>query len=172
MDNRDALHILSLETDATIDEITRAYRIHIKQAHPDHGGTSERFILVRTAYSIILDSFKYKSNVMDEDGNYTEKINSLSKLFKEKLQSILEIVPEGVEVSIMGAWLWVSGGTYEIKKELKSYGMKFSNNKKSWYWYEEEYKRRSKKVFTLSDIAKMHGKVDIEKKKKHFLKGG
>lgn len=42
--------ILAVETDASDEEIERAYRERIKETHPDHGGSLEEFQRVREAY--------------------------------------------------------------------------------------------------------------------------
>lgn len=46
--------VLGLGADATRDDIERAYRVKRKEAHPDHGGTSEQFHSVQTAYEMAI----------------------------------------------------------------------------------------------------------------------
>lgn len=45
--------ILGIEPDADDEEVIRAYRERVKEAHPDHGGTPSEFRKVRTAYERI-----------------------------------------------------------------------------------------------------------------------
>ncbi|MFB6233396.1 MAG: ferredoxin Fer [Haloarculaceae archaeon] len=47
---RSPFEILLVEPDADEEEIERAYRERVKQAHPDQGGSVEEFRAVRTAY--------------------------------------------------------------------------------------------------------------------------
>jgi len=42
--------VLRIDDDATNDDVERAYRERVKDAHPDTGGTVEEFTLVRRAY--------------------------------------------------------------------------------------------------------------------------
>ena len=42
--------VLGLDTDADDEDVKRAYRDRVKDAHPDQGGTMEEFQLVRRAY--------------------------------------------------------------------------------------------------------------------------
>ena len=42
--------VLELDEDADADDVERAYRERVKQAHPDTGGSIEEFQLVRRAY--------------------------------------------------------------------------------------------------------------------------
>ncbi|WP_435360570.1 J domain-containing protein [Haloarchaeobius sp. DFWS5] len=46
-----AFHALGLTTSASTEEVRTAYRERVKQVHPDHGGTEERFREVREAYT-------------------------------------------------------------------------------------------------------------------------
>jgi len=55
--------VLSVERDADPDEIKRAYRDRIKEAHPDHGGSKREFQRVRAAYEELKDGVD-----VDEDG--------------------------------------------------------------------------------------------------------
>ncbi|WP_132061575.1 ferredoxin Fer [Halorussus amylolyticus] len=44
------LAVLGLDADPDDDELRRAYRERVKEAHPDHGGSAEEFRAVRDAY--------------------------------------------------------------------------------------------------------------------------
>ena len=43
--------VLGVDADADDAEITRAYRDRVKEAHPDHGGSTSEFQAVQTAYA-------------------------------------------------------------------------------------------------------------------------
>jgi hypothetical protein len=43
-------------------------------------------------------------------------------------------------------------------------GLKYSGNKKSWYWYEGEFKKHNKKKFTMEEIREMHGSQSVKKR--------
>lgn len=45
--------VLGIDENASIQEVRRAYRERVKDAHPDHGGSREAFQRVRTAYERI-----------------------------------------------------------------------------------------------------------------------
>jgi len=45
--------VLGVGRDADTDEVKAAYRERVKDAHPDHGGSTEEFRLVRDAYEAI-----------------------------------------------------------------------------------------------------------------------
>ncbi|WP_122090823.1 J domain-containing protein [Halalkalicoccus subterraneus] len=49
---RTAFAVLGLPTDASRAEVRAAYRRKVKRVHPDHGGDSESFNRVKTAYTV------------------------------------------------------------------------------------------------------------------------
>ncbi|MFC4358686.1 J domain-containing protein [Halobium salinum] len=48
---REAFELLGLGATASPDDIKRAYRNQVKEAHPDHGGSREEFQRLREAYT-------------------------------------------------------------------------------------------------------------------------
>nr|WP_233341050.1 ferredoxin Fer [Haloprofundus sp. MHR1] len=46
--------VLAVDPDADDEEIERAYRRRVKEAHPDHGGSAREFQLVYTAYRQVM----------------------------------------------------------------------------------------------------------------------
>ena len=46
----EAYDVLGVSPDASADEIQRAYRRKVKEVHPDHGGSEEKFVQVQSAY--------------------------------------------------------------------------------------------------------------------------
>ena len=51
--NIDPYEILGVKPDATKDEIQKAYRKKSFAAHPDHGGSNKKMILVNAAFEVI-----------------------------------------------------------------------------------------------------------------------
>jgi len=47
-----AFEILGVPADASLEEVTAAYRARIKDVHPDHGGDEDAFHRVREAYTV------------------------------------------------------------------------------------------------------------------------
>ncbi|KAI4448922.1 hypothetical protein C823_003451 [Eubacterium plexicaudatum ASF492] len=50
----------------------------------------------------------------------------------EKLREMLSkvIYFTGIDIELVGAWIWVSGNTYVHKKELKEFGFTYAGQKK------------------------------------------
>ena len=53
MQRHEALAILDVSAAASLPEIRAAYRVKVKEAHPDVGGTAEMFERVTAAYQLL-----------------------------------------------------------------------------------------------------------------------
>lgn len=67
----DPYEILGISKDATPEQINAAFRKRSKEAHPDHGGTTEEFTRVKNASLVLLDPELRKQ--FDETGKVGEK---------------------------------------------------------------------------------------------------
>lgn len=63
----------------------------------------------------------------------------------------------GITVERCGAWLWISGDTFPIRKELKAAGCFFSHRKGMWYFHEGEYKKVGSREFSMEEIEEKYG---------------
>ena len=81
------------------------------------------------------------------------------KALREVLQKIINF--DGIEIELVGAWLWVSGNTYSYKKELKEIGFKWASQKKMWYWKSESYQKKSRKSLSMDDIRNYYGSTKV-----------
>ena len=79
---------------------------------------------------------------------------------REVLQKIINF--DGIEIEIVGAWLWVSGNTYSYKKELKEIGFKWASQKKQWYFHTDQYRKKSHKSLSMDDIRNYYGSTKVQ----------
>jgi beta-lactamase regulating signal transducer with metallopeptidase domain len=156
MDMIQALSILCPE-EKTEDGLKKAYRAACLKHHPDKGGNEEIMKLVNAAYDFLK---KCESWWTGEQARQAKKQTPLT----ETMQAIIDKIKglAGIKIEIIGSWLWVSGLTYNHTIVLKACRMRFSGNKKAWYYHEDAYRKRSKKSFDLNDIRIMHGSETVE----------
>lgn len=131
----------------TIEMLKKEYRKLCKQHHPDKGGDHKQFVSMRDEYEKLFEQLKTDKEV---HGAYADIIDGLMKY--------------DLDIEIIGTWVWVSGDTKPVKDQLKELGFKYSGNKKSWYWYEGEFKKRSKRKFSMEEIREMHGSQSVKSK--------
>ena len=106
------------------------------------------------------------------DDEYNEisqrpKFQKNSPEVKEEFLAFPKIVKELVRISLnmemCGSWLWVSGNTYDHVEKLKELGLKYSPNKKLWY-YRPKWSRSSNSTPVSFDfIRRKYGSDTVEK---------
>lgn len=82
------------------------------------------------------------------------------ELLREMLQKVIHL--SDITIEIIGNWLWISGNTYQYRKELKELGFKFAGQKKSWYWHSDAFRKRSHKKLSMDDIRNYYGSTEVE----------
>ena len=90
---------------------------------------------------------------------------------KEYIDIIDKIINLNVDIEICGTWIWISGNTYNVKNELKAADFKWARNKKMWYWHNGEYKKKSKKKYSINDIRNKYGSEKIKNSNKTYQLG-
>ncbi|MGX5742718.1 J domain-containing protein [Bacillus toyonensis] len=136
---------------STLEQLKKEYKRLAKVHHPDCGGNHESFIALKNEYD---ELFKRLNKGDEKIDTFKNIIDSISKY--------------NIDIEIIGTWIWVTGNTYPIRKELGNLKFVFSAKKKAWYFHEGEYKRHHKKNFTLDEIREMHGAQKVKKQKSNL----
>ncbi len=126
---------------STLEELRRQYRDLLKQYHPDNkNGSTEATKEINADYDklfkILKDRHESKSaDSKESSANRAQPTYSANmydwendKALREVLQKIINF--DGIEIEIVGQWIWVSGNTYGYRNELKGIGLKWASNKK------------------------------------------
>jgi len=82
------------------------------------------------------------------------------ELLREMLNKIINF--NGIDIELVGAWIWLSGNTYPHKKELKALGFRWASQKKMWYWHSEAFRKKSHKTLSMDDIRSFYGSTEIK----------
>ena len=85
----------------------------------------------------------------------------------ERLRNGLKIIIaimdlEGIEVELVGSWIWISGDTKTHKATLKEIGCNWASKKLMWYWRPEEFKSYGRKSTSMNDIRNKYGSEKIK----------
>ncbi|MCU5081654.1 molecular chaperone DnaJ [Bacillus toyonensis] len=136
------------ENVTTLENLKKQYKKLAKKYHPDCGGDAKTFINMKKEYDSMFERLNKGTEKADTFQNI---IDSISKY-------------DDIEIEIIGAWIWITGNTYPIKKELNDLGFKYAGRKKAWIFFEGDYKKNHNKNFTLDEIRDMH---DVQKVKRN-----
>lgn len=143
-----------------LEDLKKDYRVQALKLHPDKGGSIEEMQMLNAEYEELFK--KYKNLHKNKDGKVYEKENT------EKASEFIDIIYkllklDGLNIEVCGCFLWITGDTKKYHKELKAMGLRFSGNKQAWYLSPKDYKRWSKRKWSLDDIRVAYGSVTIKK---------
>lgn len=145
----------------TLEELKRQYRTLAMQHHPDCGGNTADMQSINSEYDILFNELKDIHTTAD--GNtYKASTSETPDQFKNIIEKLITL--EGVIIEVVGSWLWLTGNTYIHRERIKAIGFRWANSKKAWYYHTDEYRKTSKKTFTLEQIRELYGAQTITSK--------
>lgn len=154
----------------TLEELRKQYRDLLKKFHPDNAsGSTEATQEINAEYDRLFKLLKdrHKSeSANNQESNAKTDFNNMKYDFTEdqKLREVLQqiITFEGINIEIVGCWIWVDGNTYSYKDTLKEIGFKWAREKKKWYFHTEAFRKRSKKTLSMDAIRDYYGSTEVE----------
>lgn len=143
----------------TVEELKKRYHELAREYHPDNGGNQETMKDINAEFDrlhkILKDTHKRTDGSKWTAEKGTEKEN---KEAPEEFRAMVnELIHYNVLIEFIGCYIWVSGETMPAKERLKSYGFRWSQNKKAWYLKPENYKPMSRRNWTMDEIRSYHG---------------
>ena len=144
----------------TIEDLKAAYRALAMQHHPDRGGDTETMKIINNEYDNLFETVKnIHRNASGE--TYTKETTETPDQYREVVSKLITLNMDGVEIKLIGSFLWVSGNTRPYKDEIKALGFKWSNNKVAWYLSPPGYKKYNNKQYSLDNIRDMFGSQNV-----------
>ena len=156
----------------TLEELRRQYKELLKKYHPDNAnGSTEATQEINAEYDrlfkLLKDKHERKSDNTADSTNTNQSEYSKNmydwendKTLREALQKIINF--DGIEIEIVGAWIWLSGNTYNYKKELKELRFKWASQKKQWYFHTDIFRKKSHKSLSMDDIRSYYGSTKVQ----------
>jgi curved DNA-binding protein CbpA len=144
----------------TLEELKAFYRKLAMMHHPDVGGDVEVMKAVNNEYDMLFEIVKTVHRTKDGE-TYNKDTTETSEQFRDIIAALLRMKMTGVDIEMIGCFLWLSGNTKVYKDSIKELGFKWSNNKAAWYHSPENYHKRSRKQFSMEDIRGMFGSAHV-----------
>jgi len=142
----------------TLDELRKEYHRLAFIHHPDKGGDTKTMQTLNDDYERL--SFLLINSNEDFDQSRKEWEMELSEAIQEKLDKIISLA--GIEIELIGNWLWVSGNTFSVRNILKQEGFFFSHPKAAWYFHQGTYIKKSGVILSMDEMRKLWGQQKIQ----------
>jgi hypothetical protein len=144
----------------TLDDVKALYRTLAKEHHPDKGGDVGTMQAINSQYTLKCESIIKGSNLFTPEEADTELLNT--EKYKEALQAIVYL--DGLNIELVGTWIWVTGETRKHKEALKAALFMYASKKVAWYFRTSEYKVHNLIPMTLEEIRAKYGSEKVNSK--------
>jgi curved DNA-binding protein CbpA len=151
----DYYEVLNISYFATLEEIKNAYRIKVKETHPDNAttGHAESFKIVKEAYNVLSNDEKRKR--YNEILFHYTKINTpvresihINKL-KQRIQKPQIVFSYALNVVLLGLVIWVYNDLVDQKNKVIKSQSNIENYEESLSNLKEEFGNLSEKYSSL-----------------------
>ena len=158
----------------TQKEAKTLYHKLCRKYHPDLTMTDTTAIMqeINNEFSEVFDRLPKGDGraATAEQSNSTEntdRSNSTTKQTAERFMKIIQrlVKCEGLEIEIVGSWIWVSGAVYKYLRCIKGMGFVYSTKHKKYYLADDEGAGRRGSRYTFEQICDKYGVEHIESDK-------
>jgi len=146
----------------TLDQVKATYKKLAKQYHPDLGGDTAVMQEINREFAFMSAKVIKGANLSEEE---TESEILSSEAYRKAIEQVIHL--EGITVELVGCWIWISGHTYPLRKQLKEAGFLFAPKKQVWYFRTEQYKVSKGGRKSLEEIREKYGSEVIRGNKSH-----
>ena len=148
------------ESIRTLEELKKAYHQLCLKLHPDVGGSDEEMKILNAEYEQLFE--RVKNIHVNKDGEtYERETTETPEAFQWLIAELLKL--DGIEIEIIGCFVWVTGDTKPHKERLKALGFRWHSKKHCWYKSPEGYRHWGKGEYTMDEIRGMYTSVKIPK---------
>lgn len=151
-----------------INELKKAFKRLIMKNHPDRGGDTATCQAINAEYDKVM-----KALINGEsDANYgrngdkynfwesKEERTEIEIKVKQAIEAIIAL--DGLEIEVVGVWVWVSGETKKHKEELKKAGYHWHPKKAKWAFAGKKSSGRGS--MSMEEVREKYGSQEVQKR--------
>ena len=145
---------------STVAEVKKEYRRLVFVHHPDIGGDLEAMKAINVAYHEALKRQSGRAQMGTDSKERTYNYDAdIEQSIIDKIDEILAAKLDGIEIWLIGLWVWVMGETKQHSKALGKNGLKltFHGKRKCWYWKPYAGKSFYNTGADINDLAAHYG---------------
>eukprot|EP01132_Coremiostelium_polycephalum_P022712 gene22712-26971_t len=136
----------------TLEEVKATYKKLALQFHPDRGGDTATMQAINSEYAYATALLLKGANLSQEE---TEREMHFSEEYRKILEQIINL--PGITIELVGLWIWVTGKTKPVRKELRAAGLFFASKKEAWYYRSQDLKELRGGKKNLDEIRNKYG---------------
>lgn len=151
----------------SVEEIKKVYRSWAFKLHPDHGGDLDQMKELNRQYEIALKGADGAKSYDEEGTEHTYYYNEeIERRIVDTIFALLSLKMEGVDVLLIGTWVWIVGDSRAYKDSLKALGCLWHSKRKCWYF--RAVKSWGHSSGSLSDLAYKYGVTNCKEMSKDY----
>ncbi len=149
------------ETCNTLEEAKTLYKSLARQNHPDIGGDLRTMQEINSQYAEFCANFAKGDGYERQRQAHSEgkksaadfhNLDEVAEVLRVKIEFALNL--DGVEVELMGFWVWLTGNTKAHKEAIKE-NQGWAKHKEAWFFAGVPSFNRKEK--SLDEIRSLHG---------------
>lgn len=144
----------------TLDELRKEYRRLAMIYHPDKGGSTILMQELNDRYE------RLSKKLINSNPEFSEAKKEWEQQVSEDIRDMLDhiIFLKGVDIEVIGSWIWITGNTFQVRVTLKNAGFNFSHQKCAWYWHKGEYRKKNGTLKSLEEVRQFWGSRKVSTK--------
>lgn len=157
----------------TLEELRKQYKDLLKKYHPDNpNGSTEATQAINIEYETLFKALKdvHDQTATDTTSQTYDNVKwdfAEDEALRNMLNKVIKLV--GINITIVGNWIWIDGNTYPCKATLNELGFKWGHEKKKWYWHSEAFRKKSHKKLTFDTICNYYGHADVKTEQREMI---
>ncbi len=149
----------------TLEEVKTTYRKLALKYHPDLGGDLVIMQEINREYKLAITKLAKGGDLNEEEAEHEIR-------FSDEYRRVIELIIllPGINIELVGFWIWVTGNTKPVKDQLQNAGLRYAYKKKAWYFRGDDFKvlRGGKK--SLDQIRTKYGSETLNHNYKYSRK--